>query len=61
MEAKQAADTDPTYPKPKMLTDKPKRILLVMLYELSFAVPKLTIASGRSEELFRYSSSKPYP
>jgi hypothetical protein len=27
MEAKQAAETDPTYPKPKMLTDKPKRIL----------------------------------
>jgi hypothetical protein len=26
MEAKQAADTDPTYPNPKMLTDKPKRI-----------------------------------
>jgi hypothetical protein len=28
MEAKQAADTEPTYPNPKMLTDKPKRILL---------------------------------
>jgi len=25
MEAKQAADTEPTYPNPKMLTDKPKR------------------------------------
>ena len=25
MEAKQAAETDPTYPNPKMLTDKPKR------------------------------------
>jgi hypothetical protein len=28
MEAKHAAETDPTYPNPKMLTDKPKRILL---------------------------------
>src|SRR5580692_10250747 len=27
MDAKQAAETEPTYPKPKMLTDKPKRIL----------------------------------
>jgi hypothetical protein len=26
MEAKQAAETDPTYPNPKTLTDKPKRI-----------------------------------
>jgi hypothetical protein len=25
MEAKQAADTEPTYPNPKMLTDKPNR------------------------------------
>jgi len=25
MDAKHAADTDPTYPNPKMLTDKPKR------------------------------------
>jgi len=25
MEAKHAADTDPTYPNPKMLTDKPKQ------------------------------------
>ena len=32
MEAKQAAETDPTYPNPKMLTDKPKRILLVIEY-----------------------------
>jgi hypothetical protein len=32
MEAKQAADTDPTYPKPKMLTDNPKRILLAIEY-----------------------------
>jgi hypothetical protein len=30
MEAKQAADTDPTYPNPKTLTDKPKRILLAI-------------------------------
>ena len=30
MEAKQAAETDPTYPNPKMLTDKPKRILLAI-------------------------------
>jgi hypothetical protein len=30
MEAKQAADTEPTYPNPKMLTDKPKRILLAI-------------------------------
>jgi hypothetical protein len=29
MEAKQAAETEPTYPNPKMLIDKPKRILLV--------------------------------
>jgi hypothetical protein len=28
MEAKQAAETEPTYPNPKMLTDKPKRYLL---------------------------------
>jgi hypothetical protein len=28
MEAKQAAETEPTYPNPKMLTDKPKRVLL---------------------------------
>jgi len=28
MEAKQAEETEPTYPKPKMLTDKPKLILL---------------------------------
>jgi hypothetical protein len=32
MEAKQAADTEPTYPNPKMLTDKPKRILLAIEY-----------------------------
>jgi hypothetical protein len=32
MEAKQAADTDPTYPNPKMLTDKPKGILLAIEY-----------------------------
>jgi hypothetical protein len=32
MEAKQAADTEPTYPNPKMLTDKPKRILLAIKY-----------------------------
>jgi len=32
IEAKQAAETEPTYPKPKMLTDKPKRILLVIEY-----------------------------
>jgi hypothetical protein len=32
MEAKQAAETDPTYPNPKMLTDKPKRILLAIEY-----------------------------
>jgi hypothetical protein len=32
MEAKQAADTDPTYPNPKMLTGKPKRILLAIEY-----------------------------
>src|SRR5260370_12472010 len=32
MEAKQAAETEPTYPKPKMLTDKPKRILLAIEY-----------------------------
>jgi hypothetical protein len=25
MEAKHAADTDPTYPNPKILTDRPKR------------------------------------
>jgi len=25
MDAKQAAETDPTYPKPKMLTGKPKK------------------------------------
>jgi len=30
MEAKHAAETDPTYPNPKMLTDKPKRILLTI-------------------------------
>jgi hypothetical protein len=30
MEAKQAAETDPTYPNPKMLTDKPKRVLLAI-------------------------------
>jgi hypothetical protein len=30
--AKQAAETEPTYPKPKMLTDKPKRILLRIEY-----------------------------
>jgi hypothetical protein len=28
MDAKHAAETEPTYPNPKMLTDKPKRILL---------------------------------
>jgi hypothetical protein len=28
MEAKQAADTDPTYPNPKILTDRPKRFSL---------------------------------
>jgi len=32
MEAKQAADTEPTYPNPKMLTDKPKRILLAIVF-----------------------------
>jgi hypothetical protein len=32
MEAKQAAETEPTYPNPKMLTDKPKRILLKIDY-----------------------------
>src|SRR6266446_9071263 len=32
MEAKQAAETDPTYPNPKMLTDEPKRILLAIEY-----------------------------
>ena len=32
MEAKQAAETEPTYPNPKMLTDKPKRILLAIEY-----------------------------
>jgi len=31
-EAKQAADTDPTYPNPKTLTDKPKQILLTIEY-----------------------------
>jgi len=30
MEEKQAAETEPTYPKPKMLTDKPKGILLAI-------------------------------
>jgi hypothetical protein len=30
MEAKQAADTDPTYPNPKMLTDRPKQTLLAI-------------------------------
>jgi hypothetical protein len=30
MEAKQAAETEPTYPNPKMLTDKLKRILLAI-------------------------------
>ena len=32
MEAKQAAETEPTYPNPKMLTDRPKRILLAIEY-----------------------------
>jgi hypothetical protein len=32
MEAKQAAETEPTYPNPKMLTDKPKQILLAIKY-----------------------------
>jgi hypothetical protein len=32
MEAKQAAETEPTYPNPKMLTDKPKRALLATEY-----------------------------
>jgi hypothetical protein len=32
MEAKQAAETEPTYPNPKMLTDKPKRILPAIEY-----------------------------
>src|SRR5271157_3392920 len=32
MEAKQAADTDPTYPNPKMLTDKTKRVPPVIDY-----------------------------
>jgi hypothetical protein len=39
MEAKQAADTDPTYPNPKMLTDKTKRILLAIQYLGAMAVP----------------------
>jgi hypothetical protein len=30
MEAKHAADTEPTYPNPKMLTDRPKPALLAM-------------------------------
>jgi hypothetical protein len=29
MDAKQAAETDPTYPIPKMLTDKPNPVLLL--------------------------------
>src|SRR5271156_4204860 len=32
IDAKQAAETEPTYPNPKMLTDKPKRILLAAEY-----------------------------
>ncbi len=32
MEAKQAAETEPTYPNPKMLTDKPKQVLLPIEY-----------------------------
>jgi hypothetical protein len=32
MEAKQAADTEPTYPNPKMLMEKLKRILLAIEY-----------------------------
>ena len=32
MDAKQAADTEPTYPNPKMLMDKSKRILLAIEY-----------------------------
>jgi hypothetical protein len=30
MDEKQAADTDPTYPNPKMLTDKPTQVLLII-------------------------------
>jgi len=33
MEAKHAADTDPTYPKPKMLTDKLKPVLPLRVTE----------------------------
>jgi hypothetical protein len=31
IDAKHAAETDPTYPKPKMLTDKPTQVLLIIL------------------------------
>ena len=36
MEAKQAADTEPTYPNPKTLTDKPNVILLVIVYSTGY-------------------------
>jgi hypothetical protein len=36
IEAKEAAETEPTYPKPKMLTHKPKGILLVIEYLTAF-------------------------
>ncbi len=32
MEAKQAAETEPTYPRPKMLTDEDNRALLAINY-----------------------------
>jgi hypothetical protein len=32
MEAKQAAETDPTYPNPKMLTDKLKLLFSLLTY-----------------------------
>jgi hypothetical protein len=62
MEAKQAAETDPTYPKPKMLIDKPKRILLVtdssratgLFYELSmnYTNPRQSIRQMTSVAFF---------
>src|SRR5580658_976960 len=56
MEAKQAADTDPTYPNPKTLTDKPKRILLAIEYLGLVRSPKHYInpASERRQNGFSF-------
>jgi hypothetical protein len=44
MEAKQAAETEPTYPNPKMLTDKLKCILLASEYFVGYGSVLRTIA-----------------